>query len=109
MPEAAGYFLRLRSAISSHLSHAIVPPAHQTQVIVHFASAMDIDDILASVDRSDVSSPESTALDHQLLTRFWVAERTAPELLPWPARLMDRMMERVRQQVRYIPIQSNPP
>ncbi|OJJ60033.1 hypothetical protein ASPSYDRAFT_201185 [Aspergillus sydowii CBS 593.65] len=63
---------------------------------------MDIDDILASVDHSDVSSPESTALDHQLLTRFWVAERTAPELLPWPARLMDRMMERVRQQIETI-------
>jgi GINS complex subunit 4 len=60
---------------------------------------MDIDDILASVDRTDVTSPESTALDHQLLTRFWVAERSVPELLPWPARLMDRMMERVRQQV----------
>ncbi|CEN61993.1 hypothetical protein ASPCAL08636 [Aspergillus calidoustus] len=63
---------------------------------------MDIDDILASVDRSDVSSPESTALDHQLLTRFWVAERSVPELLPWPARLMDRMMERVRQQIETI-------
>ncbi|KAL2854484.1 hypothetical protein BJY01DRAFT_31166 [Aspergillus pseudoustus] len=63
---------------------------------------MDIDDILASVDRSDVSSPESTALDHQLITRFWVAERSVPELLPWPARLMDRMMERVRQQIEAI-------
>ncbi|KAI9367620.1 hypothetical protein BJX61DRAFT_547317, partial [Aspergillus egyptiacus] len=59
---------------------------------------MDIDDILASVDSSNVSSPESTALDHQLLTRFWVAERSVPELLPWPASLMDRMMNRVRQQ-----------
>ncbi|RDW93734.1 putative GINS DNA replication complex subunit Sld5 [Aspergillus mulundensis] len=63
---------------------------------------MEIDDILASVDHSDVSSPESTALDHQLLTRFWVAERSVPELLPWPARLMDRMMERVRQQIETI-------
>ncbi|KAL5043342.1 hypothetical protein BDW71DRAFT_121207 [Aspergillus fruticulosus] len=60
---------------------------------------MEIDDILASVDQSDISSPESTVLDHQLLTRFWVAERSVPELLPWPARLMDRMMERVRQQI----------
>ncbi|KAL4877546.1 hypothetical protein BJY04DRAFT_126066 [Aspergillus karnatakaensis] len=63
---------------------------------------MDIDDILASVDHADVSSPESTALDHQLLTRFWVAERSVPELLPWPRRLMDRMMERVRQQIETI-------
>ncbi|KAF5862325.1 GINS complex subunit, partial [Aspergillus alliaceus] len=59
---------------------------------------MDIDDILASVDRNDVSSPESAALDHQLLTRFWVAERGVSELLPWPATLMDRTMERVRNQ-----------
>lgn len=61
---------------------------------------MDIDDILASVDRTaDTSTPESTALDHQLLTRFWVAERAVPELLPWPTSLMERMMERVRRQV----------
>ncbi|KAL4810858.1 hypothetical protein BDV18DRAFT_2901 [Aspergillus unguis] len=63
---------------------------------------MEIDDILASVDTTDVSSPESTTLDHQLLTRFWVAERSVPELLPWPARLMERMMERVRQQIEKI-------
>ncbi|KAL4955546.1 hypothetical protein BDW69DRAFT_193171 [Aspergillus filifer] len=63
---------------------------------------MEIDDILASVSHADVSSPESTALDHQLLTRFWVAERSVPELLPWPARLMERMMERVRQQIETI-------
>ncbi|GKZ34439.1 GINS complex subunit [Aspergillus brasiliensis] len=64
---------------------------------------MDIDDILASVDRTaDTSTPESTALDHQLLTRFWVAERAVPELLPWPASLMERMMERVRRQIESI-------
>jgi hypothetical protein len=45
---------------------------------------MDIDDILASVDRDNYTSPESTALDHQQLTRFWVAERAVSELLPWP-------------------------
>jgi GINS complex subunit 4 len=59
---------------------------------------MDIDDILASVDRHDIS-PESAALDHQLLTRLWVAERAVSELLPWPGPLMERMMERVRKQV----------
>lgn len=68
---------------------------------------MDIDDILASVDRTaDTSTPESTALDHQLLTRFWVAERAVPELLPWPASLMERMMERVRRQVLPLPSSS---
>jgi GINS complex subunit 4 len=63
---------------------------------------MDIDDILAAVDQELSSSPASTALDHQLLTRFWVAERAVPELLPWPGPLMDRMMERVRKQVSLI-------
>ncbi|KAB8270633.1 GINS DNA replication complex subunit Sld5 [Aspergillus flavus] len=63
---------------------------------------MDIDDILASVDRNDVSTPESAALDHQLLTRFWVAERGVSELLPWPEALMNRMMERVRNQIETI-------
>lgn len=64
---------------------------------------MDIDDILASVDRHDIlTSPESTALDHQLLTRFWVAERAVSELLPWPGSLMERMLKRVRRQVRQI-------
>ncbi|PYI11414.1 putative GINS DNA replication complex subunit Sld5 [Aspergillus sclerotiicarbonarius CBS 121057] len=63
---------------------------------------MDIDDILASVDRPDASTPESAALDHQLLTRFWVAERGVSELLPWPAALMERMMDRVRNQITQI-------
>ncbi|OJK02717.1 hypothetical protein ASPACDRAFT_9146, partial [Aspergillus aculeatus ATCC 16872] len=63
---------------------------------------MDIDDILASVDRHDPTTPESTALDHQLLTRFWVAERGVSELLPWPGPLMDRMMDRVRRQIETI-------
>lgn len=64
---------------------------------------MDIDDILASVDRdANIQTPESATLDSQLLTRFWVAERAVSELLPWPASLMDRMMERVRRQVRYL-------
>lgn len=63
----------------------------------------DIDDILASVDRDQLaSSPESTALDHQQLTRFWVAERGVPEVLPWPGPLMERVMERLRKQVSCI-------
>lgn len=60
---------------------------------------MNIDDILASVDRGAGANPESAALDHQLLTRFWVAERAVSEVLPWPAGLMERMMDRVRMQV----------
>ncbi|KAJ5350873.1 hypothetical protein N7541_008600 [Penicillium brevicompactum] len=61
---------------------------------------MDIDDILASVDHGPGASTQSTALDHQLLTRFWVSERAVSEVLPWPAPLMERMMDRVRNQVK---------
>ncbi|KAJ5369859.1 DNA replication complex GINS protein SLD5 [Penicillium cataractarum] len=63
---------------------------------------MDIDDILASVDRGPGASPESAALDHQQLTRFWVAERAVSEVLPWPAPLMERVMDRVRIQIETI-------
>ncbi|KAJ5627417.1 hypothetical protein N7528_004844 [Penicillium herquei] len=63
---------------------------------------MDIDDILASVDRGTGASPESAAIDHQLLTRFWAAERAVSEVLPWPAPLMERMMDRVRIQIETI-------
>ena len=57
---------------------------------------MDIDDILAEVDDSTV--PQENR-DLQELTRTWVNERSAPELLPWPADLMDRVLERIRKQV----------
>lgn len=88
-----------------------MPQAHSTPLQrsspAFFASriplprtTMDIDDILASVDRGAGASTESTAIDHQLLTRFWVAERAVSEVLPWPAPLMERMMDRVRLQVR---------
>lgn len=58
---------------------------------------MDIDDILASVTTSD-RLPQRTA-DLQALTRAWVAERCAPELLPYPEELIERVMERVKLQV----------
>ncbi|GLA30225.1 GINS complex subunit [Aspergillus niger] len=103
----------LRYPQSTHSVHRAAPPPQiipsptsptpQHQPQPQKLSTMDIDDILASVDRTaDTSTPESTALDHQLLTRFWVAERAVPELLPWPASLMERMMERVRRQIESI-------
>lgn len=58
----------------------------------------DIADILASVSGGPLI-PQAT-LDLQALTRAWVNERTAPELLPYPADLVDRTMERVAKQVR---------
>ena len=57
----------------------------------------DIADILASVSAPRV--PERT-LDLQGLTRAWINERTAPDLLPYPAELVDRIIDRIRQQVR---------
>lgn len=57
----------------------------------------DIADILASVSAPRI--PQRT-LDLQALTRAWINERTAPELLPYPADLVDRIMDRIRQQVR---------
>lgn len=59
---------------------------------------MDIDDILASVSNTDRVSQRSS--DLQALTRAWVAERCAPELLPYPEELIDRVMDRIKVQVR---------
>ena len=56
---------------------------------------MDIDDILAEID-SDGEPPETR--DLRELTRLWVTERSAPEVLPWPTELMDRIGERIRRQ-----------
>lgn len=61
-------------------------------------SMMDIDDILASVSAPRI--PQRT-LDLQALTRAWVAERAAPELLPYPAELVERVMERIKLQVSF--------
>ena len=60
----------------------------------------DIADILASVSGGPLI-PQAT-LDLQALTRAWVNERTAPELLPYPADLVDRTMERVAKQVCFM-------
>ena len=57
---------------------------------------MEIDDILAEVDGHGI--PQETR-DLQEFTRAWVTERSAPEVLPWPKELMERMLERVRKQV----------
>lgn len=59
---------------------------------------MDIDDILASISNTE-RIPQRTS-DLQALTRAWVAERCAPELLPYPEDLIDRVMDRIKVQVR---------
>ncbi|KAI5466130.1 hypothetical protein BGZ63DRAFT_348115 [Mariannaea sp. PMI_226] len=57
---------------------------------------MDIEDILREVDPASHSVPSSTR-DLQALTRLWVAERSAPELLEWPG---DGLIERINEQVK---------
>lgn len=57
----------------------------------------DIQDILNSVSAPEI--PQRT-LDLQALTRAWVNERTSPELLPYPANLVERVMDRIQKQVR---------
>ncbi|KAA6413483.1 MAG: GINS Sld5 component [Lasallia pustulata] len=64
---------------------------------------MDIDDILAEVAGDAV--PQETR-DLQELTRAWVNERSAPEILPWPESLMERMMDRIRQQIDLVERQT---
>ncbi|KAI4247487.1 MAG: hypothetical protein L6R40_001435 [Gallowayella cf. fulva] len=60
---------------------------------------MDIDDILAEVSGDGL--PSETR-DLQELTRAWVTERSAPELLPWPATLMERVLGRIHQQIEVV-------
>ncbi|KAL9130554.1 MAG: hypothetical protein Q9175_006991 [Cornicularia normoerica] len=64
---------------------------------------MDIDDILAEVDSHAV--PRETR-DLQELTRAWVTERSAPEILPWPDGLMERVLERIRRQIELVEEQT---
>ena len=57
---------------------------------------MEIDDILAEIDQHAVAQESR---DLQELTRAWVTERSAPELLPWPGSLIERVLDRIRRQV----------
>ncbi|KAL8683500.1 MAG: hypothetical protein Q9186_000540 [Xanthomendoza sp. 1 TL-2023] len=60
---------------------------------------MDIDDILAEVSGDGL--PSETR-DLQELTRAWVTERSAPELLPWPSSLMERVLGRIHRQIEVV-------
>ncbi|GAO13984.1 uncharacterized protein UV8b_01939 [Ustilaginoidea virens] len=57
---------------------------------------MDIDDILRQVDPATHASQPGTR-DLQAMTRRWVAERSAPELLKWPS---DGLFERVNDCIK---------
>lgn len=83
---------------------------------------LDISDILADVSRSvatakshhsqtsyshsasaaDTDTDTDIFTDHQLLTRAWTSERCAPDLLPYPTELMERVTSRVQAQIARI-------
>ncbi|EOD46202.1 M-phase inducer phosphatase [Neofusicoccum parvum] len=68
---------------------------------------MDIDDILAEVSRdSPAQQHEQAARDLQELTRLWVAERVAPEVLPYPDALVERILDRIRRQIELVEEQT---
>jgi len=60
---------------------------------------MDIDDILADIDQQSIPQDRQ---DLEALTRLWVAERVAPELLPYPDELMERVLARLAKQIETI-------
>ncbi|KAL2023176.1 hypothetical protein VTK56DRAFT_3299 [Thermocarpiscus australiensis] len=63
---------------------------------------MDIDDILREVDPTFQSVPQERR-DLQELTRAWIAERSAPELLPWPANgLFERINSNIKRQIENV-------
>ncbi|KAH8905029.1 GINS complex, Sld5 component [Coniochaeta sp. PMI_546] len=63
---------------------------------------MDIDDILREVDPIADAVPQETR-DLQALTRAWVAERSAPELLRWPPDgLFERINDRIKAQIEKV-------
>ncbi|KAK0657675.1 hypothetical protein B0T16DRAFT_317425 [Cercophora newfieldiana] len=63
---------------------------------------MDIDDILREVDPTFHEVPQEKR-DLQDLTRAWVAERSAPELLSWPSDgLFERISDSIRRQIERI-------
>ena len=71
-----------------------------------------ISDILDSVTRShnEAAGTQNDAQqrqDLQALTHAWVSERVAPELLPYPAELMDRVMGCIRRQVPSIILKAH--
>ncbi|KAK3394314.1 hypothetical protein B0H63DRAFT_42739 [Podospora didyma] len=63
---------------------------------------MDIDDILREVDPVFHAVPQEKR-DLQDLTRAWVAERCAPELLHWPADgLFERVNDNIKRQIEKV-------
>lgn len=65
---------------------------------------MNIDDILAEAGADAIIQQSQ---DLQDLSRAWVTERSAPEILPWPDALMERVLERIQKQVESKLVREN--
>lgn len=103
------YHLYLLS-LSISLFPSLPPPPRHKQERKKERKKMEIDDILATITHHGPSDPlsdsSSSQSDYALLTKFWVAERSAPDLLPWPTSLMDRINSRISSQVGTPPFPS---
>lgn len=66
-----------------------------------YGNHANIDDILEEFDASNEDNLSSGTRDLNDLTKSWIAERGAPEILPFQGTLVDRIMDRIRAQVRY--------
>jgi GINS complex subunit 4 len=64
---------------------------------------MDIDDIIAELDHDLGNRDEE---DLRELTRLWIAERGAPELMTWPELLVKRITDRIARQVLLLSLLS---
>ncbi|PQE15526.1 hypothetical protein CJF32_00006899 [Rutstroemia sp. NJR-2017a WRK4] len=66
---------------------------------------MDIDEFLADPFEDATRGPNANTpeADLQALTRAWINERGAPEILPWPANnLIERTTERIKRQIEKV-------
>lgn len=88
VPRSIRFYGRVTARLPRALSASSRLPTRTT--------TMDIDDLLQEFD--DNSVPAGTR-DINDLTQAWIAERTAPEILPFQNDLLERLMDRVRQQV----------
>ncbi|KAL5346821.1 GINS complex subunit [Pseudogymnoascus australis] len=67
---------------------------------------MDIDDILREADPEYYSKPGDDG-DLEALTRAWVSERSAPELLDWPSNgLIERANEKIQRQIEKVEVMT---
>lgn len=96
LPFQSGHHALQRVFPPLALLHHLSSNGHRRRWLLNMDA--DISDILASVSAPPIND---RTLDLQALTRAWVNERTAPELLPYPTHLIERVAGRVKQQVRY--------